>query len=408
MMNYVVRTCIRKTTATGIILPTVSVLVGGFVLLFEDEEQQQCQQQRQLKQQQENHEEKFLKLYQYQLYQHFFNDNHKALCEAARSISADVDDDESCVMMKNARPPSWLRKNILSWVGIPLPIPRVLTSSDPALKLPKRFLKSRTKDEELLRRLLEEKAPGIRGDPMKAQALGQEIFEITYGKGVTPQQREDFLLRYGCTGWTTEIVETLVSLFIDQGIVEFGAGHGQWSRALAEAYGQHFETVQQGQQATSNNNDAPAIVQSKRNNKRNFDFVLAYDDMSNLPLNTHIYNPYTQPHHDYFGNVHELKTKEHTTKVLQSWHCRGRALLLVYPPPGSMAMDVVELYTNAAPTENDTIIYVGEGRGGANADEAFFDFLEAGDWILLRVMDVQKPPGDKGYEKLYVLQRNIQ
>jgi hypothetical protein len=123
-----------------------------------------------------------------------------------------------------------------------------------------------------------------------------------------------------------------------------------------------------------------------------------------LPLNTHIYNPYTQPHHDYFGTVQTL-APEQLPRLLQSWACRGRVLLLVYPPPGKMAWNIVQHYVNAAPEQNDTIVFVGEGRGGANADDAFFDYLESGDWILLKMMDVKKPPGDKGYEKLFVFER---
>jgi hypothetical protein len=68
-----------------------------------------------------------------------------------------------------------------------------------------------------------------------------------------------------------------------------------------------------------------------------------------------------------------------------------------------MAMSVVQSYVDAAP-ENDTVIYVGEGRGGANGDDKMFDFLENGEWLLIKEMEVLRPPGDKGYEKLYILQ----
>ena len=77
---------------------------------------------------------------------------------------------------------------------------------------------------------------------------------------------------------------------------------------------------------------------------------------------------------------------------------------MVYPPPGDMALSVVQEYVNAAPV-NDTVIFVGEGRGGANGDDSLFDFFENGEWILVKVMEVQAPPGDKGYEKLYILQQ---
>ena len=281
--------------------------------------------------------------------------------------------------------PSWIRRNLLAPIGIPLPVPRILTSNDPTLKLSKRFIQRRQRDEERMRQLLG-KAPTLQGDPQKIKALGEEIFEVTYGKGVTAQIREDFLLRYGCTGWTEKVLEALVELCETRGIVEIGAGHGQWARALSEAY----EKTQ---------TSAEDVKRKKR-----FDFVLAYDDMSNLPLNTHIYNPYTQPHHEYFGNVRKIQNKTDEIKVLQSWACRGRALLLVYPPPGDMAEIVVRHYVDAAP-ENDTVIFVGEGRGGANGSDSLFDYFESGNWVLLKVIDVQRPPGDKGYERLFILQR---
>lgn len=278
--------------------------------------------------------------------------------------------------------PSWVRRNVLSVVGIPLPIPRVLTSQDPTLKLPKRYIQRRKRDEKNVQKLIQQ-GPYVRDQPEKIKSLQLQICEITFGKGVTAQMREDFLARYGCTGWTDEILTTLVDLFSSRGIVEIGAGHGQWARALSELY-QERQSSETG------------------SNKR-FDFVLAYDDMSNLPLNTHIYNPFTQPHHDYFGAVQKMDLNN-LSRLLQSWSCRGRVLLLVYPPPGPMAMHVVKKYVDSA-SENDTVVYVGEGRGGANGDDALFDFFESGDWVLLQVLDVKTPPGDKGYEKMYILQR---
>jgi hypothetical protein len=70
-----------------------------------------------------------------------------------------------------------------------------------------------------------------------------------------------------------------------------------------------------------------------------------------------------------------------------------------------MAAQVLKSYVDVAP-ENDTVVFVGEGRGGANADDTFFDMLEAGDWILVDVVAVLRPPGDKGHEKMFILQRN--
>ena len=223
------------------------------------------------------------------------------LCEATRPSTTEK-------ITSPITSPSWIRRSLLAPIGIPLPTPRLLTPKDPALKLPKRFIQRRQKDEQRMVQLLE-KAPSLRGDPEKIKALGEEVFEVTYGKGVTAQIREDFLLKYGCTGWTDEVLKALVDFCESRGIVEMGAGHGQWARALSDAY----------------ENTQTRLEDAKK--RKRFDFVLAYDDMSNLPLNTHIYNPYTQPHHEYFGNVRKVEDKTAVMRILQSWACRGRALL---------------------------------------------------------------------------------
>eukprot|EP00934_Nitzschia_sp_Nitz4_P005133 Nitzschia sp. Nitz4//scaffold33_size148984//18599//19693//NITZ4_002912-RA/size148984-processed-gene-0.123-mRNA-1//1//CDS//3329548379//5123//frame0 len=308
-------------------------------------------------------------------------------CEqGAPSTPVPQESEYSDPLLSKASPPSWWRRNLLAPIGVPLPLPRLLTPNDPALRLANKHIKQRERDEQKMRELLE-KAPSFQGNPEKLKALGEELFEVTYGKGVTAQQREDFLLQYGCTGWTDAVLESILDVCGSRGIVEMGAGHGQWARAISEAY---------LKQLSSSGHTKP----------KNFDFVLAYDDFSNLPLNTHIYNAYTQPHHDYFGQVTKLETKADMIRILRSWACRGRALLLVYPPPGSMAIDIVKTYVNASDTgDNDTVILVVEGRGGANGDEALYDYFGNGDWVLLKELKVRSPPGDKGYEKMLILQR---
>lgn len=288
----------------------------------------------------------------------------------------------------NRRPPSLLNRVLVSIGIFSLPLPRPLTPNDPAFSISRKFLRKRQNDEEKMRKLVTEDAPKLRGDPdleKKMASLRQEIFELAYGKGVTAQMREDFLIHYGCTGFRDEILDRLVELCAARGIVEVGAGHGQWQKALTDAYSREIEHGNTGK-------------------RKNFDFCLAYDNNSNLPLNTHIYNQYTQPHHDHFGTVQKVESTIHVEKVLRSWACRGRALLMVYPPPGPMAIDTLKVYADAS-SDNDTLIYVGEGRGGANGDDAFFDFLENGEWILVDILEVLRPPGDKGCEKLYILYR---
>jgi len=136
--------------------------------------------------------------------------------------------------------------------------------------------------------------------------------------------------------------------------------------------------------------------------KKKFDFVLAYDDQSELPLDQQVFTKKTKVHHEFFYDKVK-RCDSNFSNTLRHWECRGRVLLLVYPPPGKMALDAVEQYISAS-SKNDTVIYIGEARGGANANDALFDHLERGDWALISVMDV-KPLGAKGYEKLYVLKR---
>ena len=305
-------------------------------------------------------------------------------------LATTPNDNSTYDMTLKVRPPSWIRRNLLASIGIALPLPRLLTPNDPTMTLSPRHRQRRLRDENHMRQLLEQ-ASKVSNDPDAIRKIQQELCDVAYGVGVTPQAREDFLARYGCTGWTDNVLEAVVDLCESRGMVEIGAGHGQWARALSETYeSRHSDT-----------NESTAGKLDKK--KKKFDFCLAYDDMSNLPLNTHIYNPYTKPHHDYFGTVRKLE-RHNLPRLLQSWSCRGRVLLLVYPPQGGMAIDIVQHYVNGAP-ENDTIIFVGEGRGGANGSDELFDFFENGQWVLLNVMDVQRPPGDKGYEKMFILQR---
>jgi len=162
--------------------------------------------------------------------------------------------------------------------------------------------------------------------------------------------------------------------------VEIGAGNGQWARALTDYYRKVIQD--------------PPIA---------FEFVLAYDDMTELPLSPKVYHKHTQPAHDYFySRVRECK--DGVTAVFRQWSTRGRILLLVYPPPTSLALETIKSYVEMGP-ENDTVVYVGEGRGGSTANDQLFDYLEEQGWILLQVMKVQSQPGDKGFEKLFILRR---
>jgi hypothetical protein len=310
---------------------------------------------------------------------------------------------------KDTAPPtaaSWTRRSLSALGLVSLPIPRVLTKNDPALRISRRRLRQRQQDDVALRTLQQQMVPllqqtqqgQVTDNKVAVGAMLKRSFEIIYGTNLKPQDRQDFLQRYGCTGWTEDIVTMLLDMAKERGIVEIGAGHGQWSRILTDRYKQQ----QQQQQNTSLPSSSPSPLRSSKH----FDFVLAYDDMSELPLDARIYNDRTQPYHDFFYS--QVQKSHSVESVLQQWQCRSRVLLLVFPPPGDMAFHAASAYVDAhvSPVFNDTIVYVGEGRGGANADDAFFDLMESGDWVLLKVMPVQSF-GDKGFEKLYVLKRVV-
>lgn len=295
-----------------------------------------------------------------------------------------------------------------------LSLPRLVSKGDPDLTLPAGLRRSREKDERKVRDLQVQVAEAIRqqdssrtpDSDRKAQvgALLRRTYEILYGLGVTPRDRQLFLERYGCTGYTDEVLDAIVEVAGDErGIVEIGAGNGQWARALTD---RHIGITGKERQ--------------RKKKKKSFDFVLAYDDMSALPLNPQIYHKRTKPHHDYFYDEVRPCGSDDLASVLRRWECRGRVLLLVYPSPPSpqhggkkrcMSADALGAYVDASPL-NDTVVYVGEGRGGANAGDGFFDILEGGGrgsddaWVLLSVLPV-KPFGSKGYEKMYVFKRIV-
>lgn len=75
------------------------------------------------------------------------------------------------------------------------------------------------------------------------------------------------------------------------------------------------------------------------------------------------------------------------------------SLLLVYPAPGDTALRGMREY------RGDALVYVGEGRGGANASDEFFDCLDA-EWDVTNIVDLD--PFPQCFERLYVLRRRKQ
>uniref|UniRef100_A0A7S0AKQ2 Uncharacterized protein n=1 Tax=Minutocellus polymorphus TaxID=265543 RepID=A0A7S0AKQ2_9STRA len=311
-----------------------------------------------------------------------------ALCEAK------VGQQVSSAPRPTSSPPSVASRGrrFLNYLGIAnLPVPRLLTPSDPIFSYPemKAGIRQRARDEAKLRSLQTEAIQArTSGDTQRINAVFEKISSIAYGVGVKPQDREDFLVKYGCTGWTDDMITHLLRLGKDRGFVEVGAGNGQWAREIQDKY---------KEQCASGD-----IILANRT--KNFEFILPYDDMSELPLSPQVYHRHTAPVREHFhGNVQK---SSHAEAIRSKWETRGRVLLLVYPPPGPMAIESVQAYTDVYPEGNDTVVYVGEGRGGANANDEFFDFFcSDGAWVVENVMDANPSPGGKGYEKCFVLRR---
>lgn len=332
-----------------------------------------------------------------------------ASCEGARQPAA------SKIGSVGAAPSKW-RQCLYHWhlYNLPRP-PRHLAKQDPALSLTRRQIKQRAMDDAKQQAILQQISNKVEQFQLEDQqndhnpaamshavqesrqkemgTLQQAWLDIVYGPGVTLKDRQDFLERFGCTGWTEHILFTLLEVAGSRGFVEIGAGNGQWARILTDRY----EEV-----STDTSSSRP----------KQFDFVLAYDDGSRLPLNPEVYHSKTQPNHLYFYSKVQPLHADSVESTVKQWPCRGRVLLLVYPPAGSdMALQAVKAY-DETPTvsakdgsSDKIVVYVGEGRGGANANDAFFDHFEQNEWILDRILPVKSFGINKGYEQLFIFRK---
>ena len=247
-------------------------------------------------------------------------------------------------------------------------------------------LKQRAQDEALLQALVKrmQQFP-ISSDEKENIVMSNTVSEILYGKGCTAQDRQDFLERYGCARSTLEALALIRGALQGpsddkmRGIVEIGVGFGQWSRQLVDTYKVD---------------------------------IVAFDNMANLPLDPRIHHTKTDAYKRYFyqGKVRLGDDKIfQNAKLKEVYKIDGRALMIIFPDPSPMAIDCLEAYTSSSEL-NDLVIYVGEGRGGANASGAFFDELERVDesgepvWELLDTCKLA-PFGDKGFERLFIFKK---
>lgn len=203
-------------------------------------------------------------------------------------------------------------------------------------------------------------------------SLRDAVAKVNFDGNATAAERDEYVRKYGCVAWTPNALDAISEL--GHPIVEVGAGDGQWARALRE----HTKVVD----------------------------VVAYDDGTALPSSS-------------FGGM-SSNANDGSAKGGLLARARGagtgqqqgvrlgvdgrtaaarhpdRALLLVAPPPGRAAAGWLDAY------RGDVVLFAGEGRGGAHADEEFFATLERF-FTLVRTEPLQPFPG--GCEKLWILQR---
>ncbi|GMI41281.1 hypothetical protein TrCOL_g7653 [Triparma columacea] len=237
-----------------------------------------------------------------------------------------------------------------------------------------RGLKARAIDEVKLRSLSSKAHLALQSqDRVQMAQLAQEMSRVAYGRGVTAQKRQVSLERFGCVEWTPLVMDLIADFASGRGVVEIGAGNGQWSRRLSDMGCD----------------------------------VVAFDDMSGVPLNRNLYHGGTKPNRDHFFSA----VRKGDSSVFRGGSGSGyvgeggRVLLIVYPDRSGWALETVTAWMKQS-TDNTAMVYVGEGRNGANACEGFFDLLEGEGWRVVRVEDLGCK-GGKGYEKAFFMERVV-
>jgi len=175
------------------------------------------------------------------------------------------------------------------------------------------------------------------------QSAIQESARIIYSVE-DPHARQRFLEQYGSVKATPQAIQAIKRLEI--GVIELGAGSGHWNLTLCD-----------------NGVD-----------------VVSFDSMEHLPT-SHI----------------SLGTVNKGDESVLARYGSSRALLLVYPPPGDTALKCIRAFAGTS------FIYVGEGRGGANANEAFFDMLMS-EWSVQEFV-VLEDTFPRCYERMWILKK---
>jgi hypothetical protein len=205
-------------------------------------------------------------------------------------------------------------------------------------------------EQRLRRQDIDQVQFGLELHKLKTQ-LNAEAQKLLFGVSAEEADlREQYLRSFGCCKWSEAAMAALAAL---SPLVELGAGNGQWAAELARCGAD----------------------------------VLAFDDGSTPPI-----PPQRAP-----DKVAQARVQSGDERAAAQHS--DRTLLLVCPPPTDMALRCVRQY------KGPRLAYVGEGRGGAHGDAAFFDELER-KWRVTAVLEVE--PFKECHEKLFLLERRAQ
>ena len=163
-----------------------------------------------------------------------------------------------------------------------------------------------------------------------------ESQELLFGNA-TPHAWERYVRANGCIRPSEEALAAVAALKCD--VVEIGAGIGHWAAALRRL-GVH---------------------------------IVAFDDFSLVPGGTD-------------KNINKSVVRRGSTSAIRNYP-ESECLLLVAPPPTSMALDAFVEFQKLDKAKH--VVFVGEGRGGTHANEAFFDAMEKSKFALVRRFDVE-------------------
>ncbi len=158
-----------------------------------------------------------------------------------------------------------------------------------------------------------------------------------------PHARAKYLRKFGCCGWTDGAIDMIRR--IGKPIIEIGAGQGHWQKKLSEA-----------------GIDALAFDNFEG------DFSIEREPVGDVKLGDE--------------------------NVLLAYP--DRVLFLCCPPPTDFAERAIDIF------EGHHLIYVGEGYGGAHANDAFFDKVKA-DFDLVETAELDNFP--MCHERLFHLRR---